>query len=323
MEALKNNRRHDGFTIEKNRIYTRSGVSGKLFAATLKLIAFLGFVLMIASLSHVASHDVAGSLVSVPHKMMAATGLTLMRNPDQGAKTQLKVELDKFRALFKGTTIEPSQSFIRDDVALSGTTVGQIPWTVTAIQTQTNPTVNAVRLNNNDAFLLTKIGVFISDTPTTGGAESTTQQNSSTLFTYANSLVFLGAGDAAAVQQLYNGWVYFKEESRVWFEKIRAYEFHRVGTAQQGTLLFTASNQLRSTWDDPKYGMLTVSTPFRMTGKRSYNISLNLQNVTATFAALSGTNGKLYATLILDGFLAVGGEQKVSQNEGLYNSQRS
>lgn len=222
----------------------------------------------------------------------------------------IRTEYDKFvnkiQATGKvGKDFITTQSYLRDDFALSGNTVSVISWTLTQLQTGAAATVTANRLKTDDAFLVTSIGVYIGVTATTAGAESTTQQAAMDLHTFSNSLVLLGSGDSSAVKQLYNGGVSIKQASTTYFEALEMQQFRRVGTAQAGTLLFTASNQIASTWEGSNYGQVAVPTPFRMAGNKNYAVQLNL-NTAATFAALSGTNGKVYASIRLNGFLATG-----------------
>lgn len=223
-----------------------------------------------------------------------------------------RAQLATFKRVMRGKNLVITQGYLRDDFALSGTTPAPIKWTMTQ-NTNVTATVNAQRLQPNDAFLVMAIGFYIGLSATTAGAESAAQQNAMKLHVFPNSIVMPGTGDAEALQQLYNGYISIKEASTTYFEALDVYGFYRVGVSQQGVQVSqqdagvgTNGAYLRGQWDDSDYGFIPLKTPFRMAGDHTYQIILTTGQA-AAFAALSGTNGKLYATLRFKGFLATGG----------------
>jgi len=192
-------------------------------------------------------------------------------------------------------------------------TTSTINWNMTK-QGGTAAPAMANRLNIDDAFCAISIGMFIGITPTTGSAVSTAiqqQQNIPMSFPQSGSLQ---AADVLPAQELYNGFISISESSTIWYKNIEAYGYYRVGTQQAGLIFATGGTTgNRSTWDEPGYGFVKLEPNFVLAGNRTYNTQLNL-GASATFGALSGTNGQLWVGLRMFGFAAAGGANYV---EGL------
>jgi hypothetical protein len=213
--------------------------------------------------------------------------------------------LDKFRQKMAGNNIVITPGYLRDDYLLStGVAIGTVPFTLTQIQTGSTPYSTAQRLKNNDAFCVTDIGIFIGKSAATSAVTSASQAAAMKLHTFANGLVFTAGTDAVQLQAIYNGWLSIKEASTTYFETLECMQFQRVGTAQQGTLVFTASNTDASEWAGSKYAKVDITPQFQMAGNRSYQINLNLPagiNITV------GSTTNTFAVIRFGGFLATGG----------------
>ncbi len=215
-----------------------------------------------------------------------------------------RVTLEEFRSKMRGNDIVITPGYLGDDVLLSnGTAIGTIPFNLTQIQTGNTATSVAQRLKNNDAFIVTDIGIYIGTAVAVAGVSTPLQQASIRLETFPNSLV-VTAGEAVSLNAIYNGWLSIKEASTTYFEQISAMRYRRVGMAQRGTLLYTASNQLESTWDSPYYGMAPITPQFQMAGNKGYAFNLNLP---AAITIPQSTILNIYASIRLAGYLATGG----------------
>lgn len=230
---------------------------------------------------------------------------SVMRAPVYGPD-KARVTLEEFRLGMRDKGIVITPGYLGDDVLLSNAVaVGAVNFTMTKIATGSTPTSVAQRLANNDAFLVTDIGIYIGTAVAVAGVSTAAQQASMRFETFPNPLVLtLAAADTVSLAALYNGWLSIKESSTTYFEQIPARRFYRVGTAQRNTLLFTASTQSESTWDGPNYGMMPITPQFKMAGNKGYTITLNLPtSITITQA----TTLNIYASLRFFGYLATGG----------------
>lgn len=271
----------------------------KLKSALMLFVTIGAALLAFSGLFHPA--EAFGSILAFAPAARPGASMRPIYGPDKA-----RVSLEEFRLGMRDKGIVITPGYIQDDVLLSNAAaVGAINFTTTQIATGSTPTSTAQRLANNDAFLVTDIGIFIGTAVAVGGVSTAAQQAAMRLETFPNPLVLtLAAADAIALGGLYNGWLSIKESSTTYFEQIPARRFYRVGMAQRGTLLFTASNQMESTWDGPNYGMVPITPQFKMAGNKGYQISLNLpQSITITQA----TTLNIYASLRFYGYKATGG----------------
>lgn len=265
------------------------------------LVLCLSFVAaFFAAFTFLSPDATAASLAFAP-VMARAGGVAYVPTADKA-----RVSLEEFRVGMRQKGIVITPGFIGDDYLLSnGASVGAINFTTTQIATGSTPTSPTMRLKNNDAFLVTDIGLYIGTAVAVAGVSTAAQQAAMRLETFPNGLVItINATDPVTLNTLYNGWLSIKESSTTYYEQLWAMRFRRVGTAQRGTLVFTASNTLESTWDSPNYGMVPITPQFKMAGNKGYAFTLNLPSaITIT----QSTTLNVYACLRLGGYLATGG----------------
>jgi hypothetical protein len=216
-------------------------------------------------------------------------------------------ELMRFAAKFSDEVVI-TDGYLRDDVALSGSTLNLIPFNITQQGSGSSPGPNAQRLKADDAFLARDITVNFGWAASTSGVTSAAQQNAMTLYTNQKAATFpFVAGDVTAIQQAYNGWLSIKQGSITYFEQLAMREFYRSGVAQAGAVIFTAGTYFTDTWDSMNYGWYPLDgTQLRMSGRKNYAININ-GNQPMAFTAVSGSAGTTYAVLRIRGYLATGG----------------
>lgn len=132
-----------------------------------------------------------------------------------------------------------------------------------------------IRLRPGDAFIPTKVGLYLmkagtSVTPT--DAELAVAQ----LHTFPNPLVFTGASEAANLESVYRGYWTLNLNNVEVLKFLEIGRYRRVETAQQGTLIFTASNQGRSGWTGPDYGMHNLQNDVGFSGQDNQSIKITL-----------------------------------------------
>lgn len=277
----------------------------KNFKMKTALVLCLSFVAAFVAAFTFFSPDAAAATLAFAPAMVRAGGNNFVPSVDKA-----RVSLEEFRAKMRNKGIVITPGYIGDDYLLSNAaSVGAIHFTTTQIATGNTPTSPSQRLKNNDAFLVTDIGLYIGTSVAVGGVSTAAQQAAMRLETFPNGLVItINATDPVTLQTLYNGWLSIKESSTTYYEQLWAKRFYRVGTAQRGTTLFTASTQLESTWDSPNYGMVPITPQFIMAGNKGYAYTLNLP---AAISITQSTTLNVYACLRLGGYLATGGAAHV------------
>jgi hypothetical protein len=162
-------------------------------------------------------------------------------------------------------------------------------------------TVTEHRLNMPDRFCVTDMAFFIrkvaAATPTDG------QIASAQLDTFPNPLTYTGAGEAAALNALYNSYLTVRIDSVVYYDSLDLLRFYRVPTSQQNVSYVVASpagNTIQADgWDTMNYGFAPIDPTFSLDGKAKNDISVTLP----TSIAMAGTSSVNYAVLIVRGFL--------------------
>lgn len=162
-------------------------------------------------------------------------------------------------------------------------------------------TVTEHRLNMPDRFCVTDMGFFIrkvaAATPTDG------QIASAQLDTFPNPLTYTGAGEAAALNALYNSYLTVRIDSVVYYDSLDLLRFYRVPTSQQNVSYVVASpagNTIQADgWDTMNYGFAPIDPTFSLDGKAKNDITVTLP----TSIAMAGTSSVNSAVLIVRGFL--------------------
>lgn len=192
-----------------------------------------------------------------------------------------RLVFDNAKALVKNAGFEVnqavlSQSYLRSEVAMStSTTSYHVPILVNDSQ---NGSAFATenRLNLQDAFVVSSIGVFVS----IPAASTTTAFQ---YYTYPNAQAFTTAGAAAALYNLYNGSMSVVVNNR---QIIPAWDLYRhlyVPQTQQATS--TGTNTAIDQNDASEYGYYPAEPNIVFVGSKNNQISLNLPGAISTLQA--------------------------------------
>ena len=169
-----------------------------------------------------------------------------------------------------------SQSYIRSEVAMStSTTSYHVPVLVNDTQNGSS-FVTEQRLQLQDAFVISKIGVFVS-----APAASTT--TAFPYYTYPNAQVFTTSGAAAALYNLYNGYLQVSINNRTIVPAWDLYKHLNVPQTQQATS--TGTNTALDQNDASEFGYYPVEPNIVLVGSKNNQISLNLPAAIGTLQA--------------------------------------
>lgn len=188
-----------------------------------------------------------------------------------------------------------SRSYLRCDASIQ-TTTQNINFNILQNTGSTNNTEN--RLKISDAFIVTSLGFYL----VKAGASTTATQaeiGAARLHTFPNSKVFTGSGESGLLENIYNGFAVIKVNQVTYFPALAMRKFHRVGTAQEGTTLFTSSTQAASTWEGPDYGLLPLTPTIMFNGQGQNDVSIQLPNS----SDLKGTSSQNFLVMFADGIL--------------------
>ena len=169
-----------------------------------------------------------------------------------------------------------SQSYIRSEVAMStSTTSYHVPVLVNDTQNGSS-FVTEQRLQLQDAFVISKIGVFVS-----APAASTT--TAFPYYTYPNAQVFTTSGAAGALYNLYNGYMQVSINNRTIVPAWDLYKHLNVPQTQQATS--TGTNTALDQNDASEFGYYPVEPNIVLVGSKNNQISLNLPAAIGTLQA--------------------------------------
>jgi hypothetical protein len=185
-----------------------------------------------------------------------------------------------------------SQSYIRSEVAMStSTTSYHVPVLINDTQNGSSfPTEN--RLNLQDAFVISSIGVFVSIP-----AASTT--TAFPYYTYPNAVVFSTAGAATALYNLYNGYLQMSINNRTIVPSWDLYKHLDVPQTQQGSQAGATNGGIDQN-DASSFGYFPMEPNVVLVGSKNNQISLNLPSAISTLQA--GTAPRI--VVIFKGILA-------------------
>lgn len=169
-----------------------------------------------------------------------------------------------------------SQSYIRSEVAMStSTTSYHVPVLVNDTQNGSS-FVTENRLQLQDAFVISKIGIFVS-----APAASTT--TAFPYYTYPNAQVFTTSGAAAALYNLYNGYLQVSINNRTIVPSWDIYKHLNVPQTQQASS--TGTNTALDQNDASEFGYYPVEPNIVLVGSKNNQISLNLPAAIGTLQA--------------------------------------
>lgn len=154
------------------------------------------------------------------------------------------------------------------------------------------------RLKISDTFVVTKMALFIikagASTAATAAERAVAKQH-----TFENPAIFTGASESVNLYSLYRSYMSVTIDRVKFYESLDCLRFRRVGQAQQGQLVFTASNVGASQWDSADYGMFPVTPTFLINGQGDNEINISMPGS----VNLAGTSSQNFVGLMLRGFL--------------------
>jgi hypothetical protein len=205
---------------------------------------------------------------------------------------------------FESKGVRSTQGTLRLEVALGSSA----SYTFNVNDNQTK-LVTEIRLRSGDAFIPTKIGMFIKKV----NAETLTDalQATSILHTYPNSSVF-PTTESTNLESIYSGKLQITVNSVNLTETIDTLNFRRVDMAQQGLTIFTSSTYQRDAWQGGDYGFINYEQDICFNGQANNFVNLNL----ATSVNNSGTTSTNYAVLYFRGVLLLNGAN-VAQDKSI------
>jgi hypothetical protein len=168
--------------------------------------------------------------------------------------------------------------------------------------------VTEIRLRSGDAFVPTKVGLFIrkagSLTPTDA------QQAISSLNTFPNTSIFNSTGEANNLESIYSSRLQVTVNSVNLTETIDTLNFRRVDMAQQGLAVSTVATTgiyQRSAWQGGDYGFINYEQDICFNGQANNNVLLNLATAVDNTDQASPKTSLNYAVLIFRGILLLNG----------------
>ena len=168
--------------------------------------------------------------------------------------------------------------------------------------------VTEIRLRSGDAFVPTKVGLFIrkagSVTPTDA------QQAISQLNTFPNTSIFSSTGEANNLESIYSSRLQVTVNSVNLTETIDTLNFRRVDMAQQGLAVSTVATTgiyQRSAWQGGDYGFINYEQDICFNGQANNNVLLNLATAVDNTDQTSPKTSLNYAVLIFRGILLLNG----------------
>lgn len=209
---------------------------------------------------------------------------------------------DRSRAIFNSLRKRPgvvtTQSYLRLEQTLG--TQGQVNFNVLVNDGQAD--ANERRLAITDAFTVTSLAVVIYKQ-----AAAPAKISAGVLDTFPNPLIYTAAGEAAALQGLYNGFLSVRVNSVVYIDSLDVYRFYRVGVAQAGVeTTTTPSGYVQSEYSRGDYPFYSLTPGIRLSGATKNELSLTLPESVAMGGA-GGTTNRV--VLYLRGFLEQNGAQ--------------
>jgi hypothetical protein len=201
---------------------------------------------------------------------------------------------------FPGKTI--TQSYLRLERNLNGITTST-NYSFDILQTDSaNGTVSALekRLNTSDVFCATAMCMYIYKAGTSATTVTDLERANATLNTFPNALVYTTAGEAAALQVLYQGAIRHAVNRVIYHDfDLDTERFYRVGQAQRGVIGGTGGTATNaSQWDDANYGFIGLEPTISFGGLSQNEISIKLPAATS----LAGTSSSNYLVLYYRGF---------------------
>lgn len=188
---------------------------------------------------------------------------------------------------------KPMKSYLRLEKSLQGTFTS-ISFDV--LTNQGTPNVTERRLQITDRFVITHMALLLVKAGTTTAATDA-EKAGAKLRANNNALVFTTAGEAAALQAIYNGFTEIKVDQTVYAPYIDNQLFYRVETSQKGVgpaVIITDDE-----WNDVNYGFAEIVPTITLSGASNNQITVNLPTSVTT----SGTASQNFLVCYMRGLL--------------------
>lgn len=217
-------------------------------------------------------------------------------SPDRAAYEAIVAQCEK--AGLKNAL--PYPGYLRSETLLGA---GQsIQFNLLANQTADGQPIsgNEQRLQQNDAFFVSRIACMIYKAAATAPGAASTEANRSTarLQQFPNTQVF--TTNAPAVVAYFNGKLTIKQNDVIYCRDLDMWSMQYADTAQQGQLVFTGSNTDANAIDYARSFQTAIDPMFRLNGQS--NIEANILLPTSQTFFQAGLNESLYAVLYLKGW---------------------
>lgn len=202
---------------------------------------------------------------------------------------------------YKGCTI--SQSDLRLERNIQSLTTTQINFAVLD-NDNTYGSVSSmeIRLKTTDVFVATMCGVYIYKAGTTTSA-SDTDRSKARLQTSPNPGTFSAANEADNLMAIYNGFLTFAVNRKVYFPALPVMRCYRVGDVQAGLITATGGvTTQQSNWPEANYGGIGLNPSFTFGGQSQNTFGLTMPAANS----FAGTNSTNFLVLIFRGLLIQG-----------------
>ena len=183
-----------------------------------------------------------------------------------------------------------------------------------------NKLISEIRLRSGDAFLPTKVGMFLKKVTCTANAPTDAQLSIGILNTFPNPLIFTNNTQAEAnnLEALYNSRIQINVNSVNLTEFMDTLRFRRVGQAQQlqqTTVTATVGVYGRSEWLGVDYGFCPYEQDIAFNGQANNQVQVILPTAVDCSSAGGGsavTTQNNYLVVIFKGILVQNGAKNVN-----------
>lgn len=192
----------------------------------------------------------------------------------------------------------PTLSYLRAEVVLNGS-MSTLNFNLLENTGTVNPTENRLKLA--DMFSPLTWGFFIEKVGTSATFSSVTpaEQAAGILRTFPDPKVFTGAGEAAALQAIYNGNIQLKISNNVLVPNFPMLKFYRVPTAQATVNFYSTGPTQQAGWESPEWGQIPFVPSIALMGSQNISFTVTLP----TAVNVTGTSSSNVAVLWLYGYL--------------------
>lgn len=198
----------------------------------------------------------------------------------------------------------PTPGYLRLEASIN-TTAGNISFQVK--ENQGSPNVTERRLKLADRFIALQWGLFLGRVTMAGTTPTQTEFAKQIKYTYPETKVFTKSGEAAALMNVYNGFISLRIGGDIIIDSFPCYKFYRVPESQKGMQYAATAagvTQQDGGWPNPDWGYLSLTPSINLSGSQTIELNCNMpQSIDMSAAALSYNNliFELYGFLLQDG----------------------